>query len=286
VIITPIEQEILNYLKDNPGVSKADVVRHMRDNQKASKMTVFDYLGELESKNMIYSKKKRPNSQSYMMYVNDDNRILFILLELDKFKQAYSLLLQKTKEAMDKKDYSESAKALGLTGPDRSKWSLEDINKYYEFEMSKLDEFERAILESSDQEKHALEEQYFKKYGDNIGFLLFSPVRLFYTVVDIIFYLSMLRWPNQIKDEKVLSQIYSITYHKIAEIQLQLSKFIESTIIFDPERVIVQGRKFPPEVLSVIIAVYEMSGISEIENVINSLRTLNEDIKELTLLRF
>lgn len=289
MIITPIEQEILNYLKDNPGVSKADVVRYMRDRQMASKMTVFDYLEELENKNMIYGRKQRPNSQSFMMYVNEDNRVLTALLELDNFRKAYSLLLQKSIEILDNKDYSEDARALGFNEPHPSKWSNKDKIKFLDSELDKVYEFNKTLSESSGGRETpiATRQESLKKFGKSTAFLLIGPVRIFYMMVDIIFFLSVLRWPNQIKDDKILSQIYSIAYGKIAEIQRELSRFIESTKLYEPDKLIVEGRSVSSEGFSfgIIVIIYGKSGLEpEIMKLVNSIDTLNEDIKELNLL--
>jgi hypothetical protein len=133
-----VEREIINYLRSNPRSSKADIIRHFRDIQLASRMTVLQYIKELETRNIIYGKKERLNSQSFMMYVNEDNEFLSVLTELEEFKEAYFNLLEKSKEFIVNKDYSVDAKALGIEEKDPAKWSKEDKSRYLELVNTKL----------------------------------------------------------------------------------------------------------------------------------------------------
>jgi hypothetical protein len=101
-------------------------------------MTVLDYIKDLENKNMIYEKKERPNSQSFMMYISKENKLVSVLGELEEFKEAYANLLKKSKEErIDKKDYSEVAKSFSLEETDPAKWREEDRVRYL------LDEIEK-----------------------------------------------------------------------------------------------------------------------------------------------
>jgi hypothetical protein len=58
--------------------------------------------------------------------------------------------------------------------------------------------------------------------------LLFGAVRIFSTMRYIIFDSSTMIWPGVIHDGQTLQQLFSIVYTKIAEIQLELTKFVVS----------------------------------------------------------
>jgi len=126
-----------------------------------------------------------------------------------------------------------------------------------------------------------------KEHEEGIDFLIRTPVSLFYVLVDLVFYRSIIKWPEQIKDKEVLSQMYSVVYNKIAEIQFELSRFIKSikTVPLYPVSMIVKGR---PSFFDIglkesadIYHILEMD--SEMKQVLNSIIKLNEDIKELEL---
>src|SRR5262245_16867667 len=93
-----VEQEIISYLRKNPGSSKADITRHLGNLQLSSRMTVLQYIKALETSNIIYGKKLRLNRQSFMMYVNEENKYLSITTELNNFMMAYTNLLKKSIE--------------------------------------------------------------------------------------------------------------------------------------------------------------------------------------------
>ena len=122
--------EIINYLRSNPESSKADIIRHIRNKDLASRMTVLEYIKDLENRGVIYGKKERPTSQSYMMYINEDNELLSVLTELEEFKEAYISLLEKSKEIINNKDYSQDVKELGIAEVDPAKWSIEEKRNY------------------------------------------------------------------------------------------------------------------------------------------------------------
>lgn len=308
-----VEQEILDYIRHNPGRSKADIVRHLRNIQLASRITVLEYIKDLEIKNMIYGKKERPNSQIIMMYINEDNKLASVLIELKEFKEAFIKLLEKSKQKIDSKDYSVDAKALGIKEADPSKWQDLDKQRYFELDRNKMSQFtdqliknrenykklfSKSDLQSKDESKRkqvlteiystvTMIQDHLKIHGEHISFLIFTPVDLFYTMVDLMFYRSVIKWPDQIKDKEMLSQMYFIVYSKIAEIQLELSSFIKSIKVWGPDepiKIIVKGRSFRHlGIWAYVDTYYTLNMRTEIKGVLDSLIKLNEDIKELKL---
>jgi hypothetical protein len=134
----PVKQEIINYVRNNPGSSKADIIRHIKNRGLASRITVIEYIKDLESSNLIYEKRERPNSQSLMIYINENNKLVSVLAELDEFGRAYANLLKKSKEKINNKDYSADAKLMGINESDPSKWEEKDRVRYLIIEIEKL----------------------------------------------------------------------------------------------------------------------------------------------------
>jgi DNA-binding MarR family transcriptional regulator len=250
--LTRTEQEILDYLRNNPGSSKADVVRHLRDKQVASKMTVFQYLKDLENKNMIYGKKERPNSQSFMMYVNEENKLASVLAELEEFEISYLNLLEKFRDIINNKDYSEAAKELGLTEIDPAKWSEKDKKSYIYYEGNIIRELSYKLKENIAQlreiqttfknktfskDKVIRFQELMNSYNEIILpfrkvtslFLTEVATDLFLVLLHIILFRSVFVWPSKPDiDKETLSMLYSVIYNRVAKIQLELSSFLKS----------------------------------------------------------
>lgn len=312
--LTPVEKEIIDFLRDNPGSSKADIIRHLRDKQMSSRMTVLEYIKDLETKNMVYGRRKQPNSLIIRMYVNNDSELLTIITGLEEFKKAYFNLLKKSKEKINNKDYSEDCIVLGIKEFDPAKWSEEDKSRYEELELRRLKESLKEssniiqsyeykkiskILSGDQQDKKpdftkelktflTSYQNYMKRYGERITFLIMTPVKLFHIMTDIMFYRSVFRWPEQISDKEILSQMYSISYNKIVEIQIELSAFLKSinVIPIEPVNTIVSARgdEYDAITLNNIADTYHTIQMdSEIEGVVNSIMNLNEDIKDFKL---
>lgn len=268
--LSQVEEIILDYIRSNPGSSKADIIRYMRDKQLASRMTVFEYIKDLEKKDMIYGRKERQNSQSFMMYVNEDNKLTSILGELEEFKEAYVELLEKSKEKINNKDYSVVAKRLMEIGRikeiDPSKWSERDNLEYINWEhysenkdydeWKELDKQLRSLyslpIKSETETETELEitksecieiKTLLDKLIHNLNkvenyevlFLTTCPIDLFYVFTDIINLRSIWVWPNNIKNKETLSQMYSVIYSKIPEIHIQLSEFIANLKVGFPK---------------------------------------------------
>src|SRR5918995_5291114 len=142
--LDPIEEKIIQYVKDNPGKSKSDVVRFLKDRHIAARIATLNHIDKLESEKMIRCELENPNSQIYKIYVNEDNKLASVLTELEEFKNAYYTLLQKSKQIMDNKDYS--VKALGITEADPTKWSQTDKDRYLKFEYDRFIEYDSNLM--------------------------------------------------------------------------------------------------------------------------------------------
>jgi hypothetical protein len=288
--LTRVEKEIINYLRDNAGSSKADIIRHIRSKQMGSRMTVLEYIKDLENNNMIYGKKERPDSQSYMMYINEDNELLTVLTTLEEFKEAYVSLLEKSKEkinsldlALTEADLSRSEEEEGM--PEHERAFLE-----YEREMAREFKEMKDIAKQDTEKARSLVEEWVREYQGDFYLLTFTPIELFYEMVDLVFFRSMIMWPSKIKDEGVVAQTYLITYKKITEIQQELSRFIESTIFvkygaYNTIQILVGGRYDKRSDLWLSVEMYKGRDMGlEIQRIADSLTRLNKGIENLKLL--
>jgi hypothetical protein len=146
--IHPVEEEIIRYVNDNPGCSKSDVVRFIKEKQMMGRPAVLVHIDKLEREGMIICELEKPNSQLYKIYINKENKITSVLGDLEMFKRVYYNLLQKSKERIDDKDYSEAAKHLGIGEPDPSKWHDEDKLKYLRMESEKHTEHGKTYVKT------------------------------------------------------------------------------------------------------------------------------------------
>jgi hypothetical protein len=60
--------------------------------------------------------------------------------ELEEFKESYLDLLQKSKDRIDKKDYTEIAKAMRIPETNPSKWHDSDMKRYAKFAIDQMQE--------------------------------------------------------------------------------------------------------------------------------------------------
>src|SRR5918995_5932257 len=100
-----VEEKIIQYVNDNPGCSKSDVVRALKDEHVASRLTTLAHIDKLEIKGIVTSKLERPNSQIYKIYVNKDSKFVSVLTELEEFKVAYIGLLERSKDIINNRKY-------------------------------------------------------------------------------------------------------------------------------------------------------------------------------------
>ena len=321
--LDPIEEKIIQYVKDNPGKSKSDVVRFLKDRHIAARIATLNHIDKLESEKMIRCELENPNSQIYKIYVNEDNKLASVLTELEEFKNAYYTLLQKSKQIMDNKDYS--VKALGITEADPTKWSQTDKDRYLKFEYDRFIEYDSNLMKllekyrKLDQLIHngklirkspqSYDVNHVKQYINEFSqyskenstiikmvrdtsnslrgglyHMIYGPVVLFYAMADIIFHRSMLRW-SKVVDREVLSEMYSVVYKKISELQLKLSEFIITVKLdIDFDKIMVGARNNRTFGLKILVDLYSDIGMkSEIQRTVNSLVKLNEEIKDLNL---
>ena len=200
-------------------------------------------------------------------------------------------MVDRGKEKLFKFQY---AKLLGLRERlDKvSKESIELGERLEKLRKETTDDMRDQIVEIEEMEEK--QGQIIKELDDldrefvkNVSLLTFGPIELFYMVVDSVFFRSIIVWPNKIKDkEEVLAETYSITYKKITEIQLELSKFFESIVIikftYSTIETLVKARYSLHGDLRFFVGMYGERGMdSEIQCITDSLVRLNKGMENL-----
>ena len=293
--LNPIEEQILQFVRDNPGKSKSDVVRYLKERHIAARIATLAHIDRLEGKRMIICQLENPNSQIYKIYINKDNKLATVITELEEFKEAYISLLEKSKKMLDSRDYSADAKMLGIKETDPAKWSEKIKIQYHNFWYEKHVEASRqwsnkvenrVVVKDGKPVKEYLE--IVRMFTENPLYLILNPTLWFYAMADTIFFRSMIKWPKEINNEEVLLQMYSITHKKVAEIQLELSRFLGSIkwSSLDPVSNLIFYRYAGDKsaLWSTVYFYHNLDMDSEIRQVIKSIIKLNEEIKDLELL--
>jgi hypothetical protein len=87
------KEEIIKFLRNNPGCSKEDLVRGVKN--IVSKKTVIKILNELKEEELVVIKKDKPNSRSYELFLMEENILIVINKQLKEFKEEFKKFLEK-----------------------------------------------------------------------------------------------------------------------------------------------------------------------------------------------
>lgn len=87
------KDEILNFLRNNPGSTKEDLVRGVKN--IISKKTVIKILNELEKEECVAIKKDKLNSRGYKLFLRSENILIILDKQIGDFKEEFTKLLQK-----------------------------------------------------------------------------------------------------------------------------------------------------------------------------------------------
>ena len=107
------DKEIFNYIKDNPEITKQDVVNAFNCKPGYSRKPVITRINKLDKElHMINSKRDKINPQTHRLAVNYENEVAALIAHLDSFKQAYFTLIDKSNSIVNDKYFPG---LLGLT---------------------------------------------------------------------------------------------------------------------------------------------------------------------------
>jgi DNA-binding HxlR family transcriptional regulator len=85
--------EIINFLMNNPGCSKGDLVRGVKN--IVSKKLLEKILKELKRDGLVKIEKEKPNSRAYKLFVCSENILIVLNNQIRDFNEVFKKLLQK-----------------------------------------------------------------------------------------------------------------------------------------------------------------------------------------------
>jgi hypothetical protein len=186
--LTHREWKMIDYITKHPGCSKQDVVRGMDGDP--SRITVLNILDYLEASKMIIAKKKKPNSQIYNLYINNENIIISEKQRLDDFKNGFLHLLEKAKEKINTKEEIDH-------GPPR-------IPRV------------RKIVDTGKPPPYGV-------VFENKLHLMRALSIIYRHFIGIYYIASFFSWPESIKNKEDLDKLYELVFSTIQEIQSKLA---------------------------------------------------------------
>lgn len=85
--------EIINFLMNNPGCSKGDLVRGVKN--IVSKRPLEKILMELKRDDLVKIEKEKPNSRAYKLFLCSENILIVLNNQIRDFNEEFKKLLQK-----------------------------------------------------------------------------------------------------------------------------------------------------------------------------------------------
>ncbi len=85
--------EIINFLVNNPGCSKGDLVRGVKN--IVSKRLLEKILQELKRDDLVKIEKEKPNSRAYKLFLCSENILIVLDNQIRDFNEEFKKLLQK-----------------------------------------------------------------------------------------------------------------------------------------------------------------------------------------------
>ena len=85
--------EIINFLMNNPGCSKGDLVRGVKN--IVSKRPLEKFLMELKRDDLVKIEKEKPNSRAYKLFLCSENILIVLNNQIRDFNEEFKKLLQK-----------------------------------------------------------------------------------------------------------------------------------------------------------------------------------------------
>jgi hypothetical protein len=305
--------DIIRYLRDMQMASRMTTLQYIKDletknivygkkerpnsqvimmyvNEKNQFLSVLTELGEFEAAYLKLLEKSKDRiinlKESDPLRWKEENRLKYKTMEKEKETQSDSRWRQRSKENIKKlsEQIEESCRELSILDnklhTDLDSRQHKDIMLNIHRHLSNLESIILEIKPLVDSEIKSLYD--VKNY--EIDFLQFNPIIIYYWFVEIMVFRTIFVWPNDIKDKQILSNMYSIVFRTVSEIQTELLEFLS----IDKMGLI---NKTPMEIIALIIRAvrdvrlyympeYQVLDMkSEINSVTNALLKINEEIK-------
>lgn len=95
------EKKVFEYIKNNPGKSKQDVVKALLGTR--SRGPVFDIIKKLVKSKMVIQRSDDTNIQRHQLFVNSESLIIQVEKDIKAFKRSYLNLIKRANEEYRKK---------------------------------------------------------------------------------------------------------------------------------------------------------------------------------------
>jgi hypothetical protein len=89
------KHRITDYIVNNQGCNKEEVIRALNVDELSSRMTTRKHLGELIENGVIKMSKSKGNSRDWKLFVDECNPVTLVPRELDNFEKVYFKLYEK-----------------------------------------------------------------------------------------------------------------------------------------------------------------------------------------------
>lgn len=97
--LTKKQEDILDFIKKNQGVSKEDVIKNFKE--KYSRIPIYNTIDELNKLNLIRITKNPNNRQTNSLSINNDNLLVKLIEDVDLIKTLYLGLIYKLENFLD-----------------------------------------------------------------------------------------------------------------------------------------------------------------------------------------
>ncbi|MDQ3977147.1 MAG: hypothetical protein M3264_11540, partial [Thermoproteota archaeon] len=205
------QQIIIEFIDSNPFCNVEAVVRGVEN--RISRVTVFKLLHELIEdgavKRHLENTQKR-NARDYKLVVDKNNPLVSVRSELDNFQRAYFDL------------FSKSVVEFNSRIEDARKAILDFGEKVVVDDKASDEDSERTIAELEKLD------DIWKRAIDDIAGLLYNMFKVFYSMVDAYLFRFLSIWPQKIHDKRVLQQLYSMVFSRIADMQTHILEILNS----------------------------------------------------------
>lgn len=208
-----------------------------------SKKTSDKIVGKMIADGMVETKKEKPNSRDIKLFVKETNLLVAVPKQLEQFDKAFTVLINKTGQ------------------------------KIMELVIAKP--LSKQLDISNDPFVNLSSQQTFQ--------LLDIKLTIFFRLIDSILLQSLIIWPKQIKDKKILKELYFSVFSKIVDMALKFSEQHNDASFWKTSLELqIIKRLHGVVALGEFQEIYENVGMKqEIDAVVDSLWNIDKGIQDL-----
>jgi hypothetical protein len=211
-------QEIINFIRNRPGCTRADINNKGQIQIRTGYVTVSRIIKELIKENVIVEKNLNGNKRNKCLYINEKHHLITIPKDLEKFEQSFIQFLNKLKE--------QNFPTIQVLNVTLYSW----LRRYNNVVDKKSNE------NCENDEKTTLD--YLRNFGFNPDIhcdleelsIQISPfiraLDLFFEFIRLYTSQSIPKFMLEINDKKVCSQLLAIVFDKIASMTIHVKEML------------------------------------------------------------